>query len=219
MKYIASLIVAVALMIGSAVAQNGVFAPYVEGTVTSAPGNNNPSFNVGVGIESSSKHFLLDANGLFNSANSLVGAGYTGTLTGSAYYKLLSHVLVGGGANWVINTNGFSAKNFFTTARESANPFVGAGLQVKKVRLLADYQLPGRDALPNSRLVTLQGEYFATKHIRLVASVATNSYFNGTPAAPVQTGGGESVVRASGFSVAGQRVDVTQAGGGVKFVF
>ena len=196
-QFIAMFVMVLALLAGTAFAQNGAFAPYVTGTVTSAPGNNNPSFNVGGGVESSTNHFLFDVNGMFNTANSSVGAGYTGTITGSGYYKAFSHILIGGGASVVVNTNGFTAKNFVNTARQSANPFVGGGFQVKKLRLIATYQLPGKDALPDQRTVKLQSEYFASKHFRVVTSVTANSYING----------------------AATRVTVAQLGGGLKFVF
>src|ERR1700675_4102983 len=100
---------ALVLAVAPANAQNGVFAPYVNAGISGTSGGtiglSNPNYRVGGGIESSSKHLLLDVNAQFDSANlsGLKGlanssGGYTGTVTGSAYYKLGSHILAGGGA-------------------------------------------------------------------------------------------------------------------------
>jgi hypothetical protein len=166
-------------MVGSAFAQNGAFAPYVQGTITTAPGSpaTGASYSVGAGIESSTKHLLLDANGLFNTAKvtSGTGNGYNGTITAQGYYKLFGHVLAGGGADVVINTNGFTFGNFASTARTSANPFVGGGLQAGRFRSILTYQLPGKDAVPGQRLFQLNSELGLTKHIRLTVPVSVNS--------------------------------------------
>lgn len=179
MKIIATIIAAVVLMVGSAFAQNGAFAPYVQGTITTAPGSpaTGASYSVGAGIESSTKHLLLDANGLFNTAKvtSGTGNGYNGTITAQGYYKLFGHVLAGGGADVVINTNGFTFGNFASTARTSANPFVGGGLQAGRFRSILTYQLPGKDAVPGQRLFQLNSELGLTKHIRLTVPVSVNS--------------------------------------------
>jgi hypothetical protein len=205
LKLITTLLAAIVLMVGSAFAQNGAFAPYVVGTIQTAPGSasTGASYNAGVGIESSTKHLLLDVNGSFNSSNVTSGSGngYTGTLQAQGYLKI-SHLLAGGGANWVINSNGFSASRFISTARESANPFVGVGLQLGRLRSIATYELPGRDALQEQIKFGLNNELRVTKHVRFVVPLTINSYQSG----PLK-------------SLGGQRVSVAEAGAGVKFVF
>jgi hypothetical protein len=79
----------------------------------------------GVGLECSSNHILFDVNGGYHTANVMAGAGHTGTLQVSGYYKLFGRLIVGAGANWVINTNGFSTSHYINSARESFNPFIG----------------------------------------------------------------------------------------------
>src|SRR5271170_7909612 len=118
MKFLSLAVVAlfVALaFVSPANAQNGAFAPYADANISfTGTGNNvvgvnltgvsNPNYRVGGGIESSTKHLLLDINGQFDSA-SFAGiegvfkntGGYTLTATGSAYYKLGGVLLVGGG--------------------------------------------------------------------------------------------------------------------------
>jgi hypothetical protein len=181
MKRIAllAMFVATLLFAGSAYAQNGVFAPYVQGTITTAPGSpaTGASYGIGAGIESSTKHLLLDANGMFNTAKvtSGTGSGYNGTITAQGYYKLFSHVLAGGGADVVINTNGFTFGSFVSTARNSANPFVGGGIQAGRLRSILTYQLPGKDAVAGQRFLQLNSELRITKHIRLTVPVGINS--------------------------------------------
>ena len=83
------LIALLSLAVGLASAQNGAFAPYVQGSVSGTPGAGgafftgftSPSYSVGVGVESSTKHLLLDANGVFNTADSTTGAGHDGVIT------------------------------------------------------------------------------------------------------------------------------------------
>lgn len=194
-----TLFAALFLMLGvsAANAQNGAFAPYVQGTITTAPGSpaTGASYSVGGGIESSSKHLLLDANGLFNTAKvtSGTGSGYNGTITGQAYYKLGGHLLLGGGADVVINTNGFTFGNFVSTARTSANPFVGGGVQLGRLRSIVTYQLPGKDAISGQRSFNVQNELQVAKHLRLTAPISVNS-------------------------IAG-KYTATSVGGGLKFVF
>lgn len=197
MKLIASFIAVLALMVGSAVAQNGAFAPYVQGTITTAPGSTatGASYNVGVGLESSTKHLLLDANGTFNTASVATGTGngYSGILTAQGYLKIGSHLLAGGGADWVINTNGFTFSKFYSSARQSANPFVGGGVQLGRLRSIVTYQLPGNDAVAGQRFFQVQNELRLSKHLRATVPVSFNS-------------------------IAG-KYTATSVGGGLKFVF
>lgn len=197
MKLIATLFAAVVLMVGSAFAQNGAFAPYVEGTITTAPGSTatGASYNVGIGVESSTKHLLLDASGLFNTASVTTGTGngYSGTLQAQSYLKIGRHLLAGGGADWVINTNGFNFSKFYSTARQSANPFVGGGVQLGRLRSIVTYQLPGDNAVAGQRFFQVQNELRLSKHIRATVPVSFNS-------------------------IAG-KYTATSVGGGIKFVF
>ena len=110
MKKLMLFFAALTFLVGTAFAQNGAFAPYVDGAVSVSAANaesltstSNPNFKVGAGIESSTKYLLLDANAQFNSGNlsgfqGLVSntGGYTGRVEGSAYYKFFGKVLVGG---------------------------------------------------------------------------------------------------------------------------
>src|ERR1700676_50050 len=99
-----TVLVAALALVAPAHAQNGAFAPYatvgITGTGTgSVLTSTTPSGNVGVGIESSTKHLLLDVNFQNSFANGFsTASGYTGTVTGSGYLKVFKVVLVGGGA-------------------------------------------------------------------------------------------------------------------------
>lgn len=196
MKYIFTVLAAITLLVSGAVAQNGPFAPYVLGTISTAPGSSNENYSVGVGLESSTKHLLLDANGMFNTASVANGAGHAGTLQAQGYYKLFSHILLGGGANWAINTSTFNAKNFVNTARTSASPFVGGGVLLGRLRSILTYQIPSNsDPLPGQRAFNINSELGLTEHLRVVVPIAINSYDTTN------------------------RVTVTQVGAGLKFVF
>lgn len=230
---------------GAANAQNGAFAPYADANISiTGSGNNvvgvnltgvsNPNYRVGGGIESSTKHFLLDANGQFDSG-SFAGiegvfkntGGYTLTATGSAYYKLGGVLLVGGGAFYsnqvlsgtTLQEEGSSIKASFN--RNQVRPFIGGGFNFKHDRILVNYVLPGKDQVNgsvvgagtitgfNDRTVNAQNEIFLgtsglRKHIRLTQNVSISS----------QNGLGNLVSGVSGLRSAG-----VTAGAGVKFVF
>jgi|HubBroStandDraft_6_1064221.scaffolds.fasta_scaffold149157_2 hypothetical protein len=49
---------------------NQGLAPYVVGSIQTAPGSNIENYKAGVGLESSSKHILLDVNGSYDSCTS-----------------------------------------------------------------------------------------------------------------------------------------------------
>jgi len=220
---------------GVANAQNGAFAPYVDGSISfsgtgSVTSTSNPNFTVGGGVESSTKHLLLDVNAQFNSANisSLGGilsntGGYTGTATGSAYYKL-GGFLLGGGAFWSNQvasgqTLGESLSNVSFNYKQ-VRAFVGGGYQFKHDRIIATYLLPGIDQIQgaglqnaftgvNSRVGTVNNEIFLgttglRKHLRLTQTVSVASSNTNLQAA---------------FSSAGLRTSTVTAGAGLKFVF
>src|SRR5208337_4311257 len=77
MRSISMFLAVVALLIGTAFAQNGAFAPYVQagiGGSSTATGTSNitasnPNYIVGAGIESSTKHLLLNLDATFGTAN------------------------------------------------------------------------------------------------------------------------------------------------------
>jgi len=196
-KSLFTILAVLVLAVGSAFAQNGAFAPYVEGTITTAPGSTatGASYNVGVGVESSTKHLLLDFSGVFNTANVTTGSGsgYSGVLQAQGYLKIAKIFLAGGGADWVINTNGFTFSKFYSSARQSANPFVGGGVQLGRLRSIVTYQLPGNDAVAGQRFFQIQNELRLSKHLRAEVPVSFNS-------------------------VAG-KYTATSVGGGLKFVF
>ena len=229
MKFLSLAVVAllaVLAFVTPANAQNGVFAPYVNGGVSftgtgSALSTSNPNYNVGVGIESSSKHLLLDVDAQFNSAN-LSGVfnsngGYTETVNGSAYYKLHGFLLGGGAfysnqiASGTTAIEGLSSFN-----RNQVRPFVGGGFQFGFDRLLVNYVLPGKDTVAgantnglNDRTFNVSNEIFLgktglRKHLRLTQSLQLTS--SNTSLAQEFTGSG---LRAAGVT----------AGAGVKFVF
>ena len=193
---------------------------------------NNPGFQVGGGVESSSKNLVLDANIQFDSANlsGLSGVfqntgGYTGTATGSAYYKVGGKLLLGGGAYWSNQVaSGTSLSEELDIAKASFNykqirPFVGIGYQFNRDQLLVNYSLPGideinglgiRDSLKgiHSQTFTVNNEILlgtkgALKHLRLTQKVSFSS--SNTNLAGFFT---ESNLRTSGVS----------AGAGLKFV-
>jgi hypothetical protein len=189
MKRISMFVAVVAMFASTVFAQNGVFAPYVKGSVSSSAnaGYKNPDYTAGAGVESSSKYMLLDLNGSFDSANAVkTDNGYTGTVAGTAYYKLFGHLLAGGGATWQLNTaqvsnfvknfKGQSVRQVVDATRQSAHPLVGGGFQFSRVRVLATYALPGKDALTNERLVDVNSEIFIKKHFRLTQFAELNSY-------------------------------------------
>jgi len=181
---------------------NQAFAPYVIGSIQTAPGSSIENYVAGVGLESSSNHILLDVNGGYHTANVTAGAGHTGTLQASGYYKLFGRLMVGGGANWVINTNGFSTSHYINSARESFNPFIGTGLQFRNVRSVVSYQLTADDGIQEQIKFDWNSELALTRHVRFTVPVVVNSYQSG----PLR-------------SLGGRRVSVVQAGAGVKLVF
>lgn len=232
MKSFFSILAVMALVLlfaGAANAQNGAFAPYVDagislsgtGTITST---SNPNFIVGGGIESSTKHFLLDANGQFQSGNINVfgsGNGYTGSFTGSAYYKM-GGLLLGGGAfasNQIASgTSASQIFNSFSANYRQVRPFVGAGYQFKYDRLLVNYVLPGIDQIQaagftfngvHSQRAVVSNEIFLgtsglRKHLRLTQTITADS----------------SNTNLAGFATqAGLRGSTVTAGAGLKFVF
>jgi hypothetical protein len=155
-----------------------------------------------VGLESSSNHILLDVNGGYRTANVTAGAGHTGTVQAAGYYKLFGRLIVGAGANWVINTNGFATSHYINSARESVNPFIGTGLQLRNVRSVVSYQLTADDGIQEQIKFDWNSELALTRHVRFTVPVVVNSYQSG----PLR-------------SLGGRRVSVTQAGAGVKLVF
>lgn len=227
LKRIAMLFAMLALFAGLAVAQNGAFAPYVQGSVSYSAnqGQSNPSFNGGLGIESSTNALLLDLNGTFATANpadselnlvTVAGRGFTGTIAGSAYLKVTKHLLAGVGGSWAVTHADFESvvanglrsvlpKGIDATL-ESAHPYVGGGFQIKRDRLLVTYALPGKDALTNERIVPVSNELFLTKHLRLTQNVTFTSY-SGNPALTNLT-----------IPFNGVRVSAVSASAGVKFV-
>src|SRR5271170_2012004 len=132
-------------MVGSAFAQNGAVAPYVDAgiglsstvTGTGSVTASNPNYFVGAGIESSTKHLLLDVNGQFSSGNvRTFGQGtngtYAATVTGTGFLKL-GHFLVGGGAlyNNVVSGGKFSS---LIPTRNTFVPEIGGGYQFSRDR-------------------------------------------------------------------------------------
>lgn len=187
MKRFALLFAVVALLIGTGVAsaQNGAFAPYVtagvgvQGGQLDLAAKTNPNFAFGGGIESSTKHFLLDANATYNTADNVVTSnGYTVKADASGYYKL-GKFLAGAGVNESINnitpTAAEISKLKLASTYQGFHPYVGGGIQTAKFRALATYLLPAKDAQTNERITNLNAEIFATKHIRVTGGVQIDS--------------------------------------------
>jgi hypothetical protein len=181
---------------------NQAFAPYVVGFIQTAPGSGIENYVAGIGLESSSKRMLLDVDGSYDTANVTTGAGHTGLLQASGYYKLFGRIIFGAGANWVINTNGFSTSHFVNPARESVNPFIGAGLQLGNVRSIVSYQLTADDSIQEQIKFNWTSDVALTRRVRFTVPVVVNSY---------QTGPSRSL--------GGRRISVTQAGAGMKLIF
>jgi hypothetical protein len=205
-------------------AQNGAFAPYVDGSISLSGGGgvlttSNPGYQVGGGIESSTSHLLLDVNGQFNSANvHIFNSGYTGTVTGSAYFKL-GALLLGGGGYWsntvAAGTNPLTVFSSLSANYLQARPFIGGVIQTTRDRLLVGYVLPGLDQIQasgnvfsnvNSRTVNVSNEYILGKtglghHLRFTQNL---SFTSANTAASVST----SPTRTTSYS----------GGVGLKFV-
>lgn len=163
----------------------GIFQPYVDGSITTAPGapGNGQNYTVGVGLEADTRHFLFDGSGSYNSAlvTANPGNGHVGLFTLQGYYKIGGHLLAGGGATAVLNTGAFTAPNFVNTAKAAANPFVGVGLQVGRFRSIASYQIPVRGAgIPEQIKFTVNNEFALNRHVRIWVPLVINSYREGT---------------------------------------
>src|SRR5271156_6405197 len=217
-------LLAALVCVSPAKAQNGAFTPYVDASITGTGGGtvgfSNPNFRIGGGIESSTTHLLLDVNAQFDSANlsgfgGLVNSngGYTGTVTGSGYYKFHGFLLGGGAFYSNQIATGGTVGSFFTgisANRNQIRPFVGGGYQFSRDRILVDYVLPGRDNIAQlgdvnlkDRTVQIRNEFFLgksglSKHIRITQNLDINSNL---------------------LVGAGTRETNYTAGAGVKFVF
>ena len=219
MNKFANIFAVIVLMVGVAFAQTtptttateyygSHFAPYVEGFITNTPTSNNTvNGSVGAGVESNYEHLYVDANGLFNTTQA-TGGGYSGSFTAQAYAKF-GYVLLGGGASFVENSNSFSTyfnhcekagvKGCAVLVQNSANPFVGGGVQVGRLRSIFTYTIPAANALPGQQQFNVNTEFAATKHIRVVVPVQITTYYDGivspTHSATVgQYGGGVKLV-------------------------
>lgn len=193
----------------TASAQNGAFAPYADAGISfsstlSATGSltaSNPNYIVGGGIESSTKHLLLDINGQFSTSNIRTfgfgkGSAYTGTVSGSGYFKAGSHLLLGGGARYsdLVTGANFATLNPFANTN-SIVPFVGGGVQFKRDRFIANYVLPGRNSISGQREIDFHNEVFLTKgaHFRLTQDVNVISSIPLGPTTPRLTGSSAGV--------------------------
>jgi len=202
-------------MVGSAFSQNGAFAPYVDagiGGSSTFTGNgavtaHNPNYIVGAGIESSTKHLLLNLDANFQSADYRTfglasGDNYAATVTGTGYLKI-GHLLLGGGTLYRDNVIGGNIRSIIPNLQSTTFvPLVGGGIQFSRDRFTALYELPGRSGL-NQRTVDFNNEFFLTKsaHLRLTQQVSINTADTGVP------------------SIGSVRVSGGQAAVGLKFVF
>jgi|SRR5579863_4366992 len=211
-----SILATLALLVGSAFSQAApaaskptletTFAPYVAGSITTAPGTSGENYTVGVGVEHDGGKLYLDGSGVYSTALVTANPGqpHVGLFTVQGYYKLFGHVLAGGGATAVLNTGAIKTpKQFVDSARSQANPFVGAGLEFGRFRSIASYQIPIRgEGVPEQIKFNLNSELALTRHIRFTVPLVLSSY----QTSPLK-------------SLGGQRVTVAQAGAGIKVVF
>jgi hypothetical protein len=219
MKKLASLLFVLALTLGfatSSFAQTSAvktpttlettFAPYVVGSITTAPGAPGENYTVGVGLEHDGSRLYLDGSGVYSTAlvTANPGTPHVGLFTLQGYYKIKGHLLVGGGASAVLNTGAFTAANFVSSARTAANPFVGTGLEFGRIRSVVTYQIPmpGNGAIPEQIKFNVSNELALTRHIRFTVPLTINSYRTGNP-----------------FAGPFPRVTVAQVGAGLKLVW
>ena len=235
MKKLMLFFAALTFLVGTAFAQNGAFAPYVDGAVSVSAANaesltstSNPDFKVGAGIESSTKYLLLDANAQFNSGNlsgfqGLVSntGGYTGRVEGSAYYKFFGKVLVGGGAFWS-NQVATGTLNAFSTFKTSFNynqvrPFVGVGLNFSRDRFIVDYDLPGIDQIDSGGMAAFTGihsQVFTVKNEIILGKKGILKHVRLTQ----EVGLNSANTNLLAFSAAGIRTSAISVGAGLKLV-
>jgi hypothetical protein len=103
---------------------------------------------------------------------------------------------LGFGATTTLNTGDFAARNFLTTAKANANPFVGAGVEFSRFRSIVTYQIPvyGGTEAPNQLKFGLNNELALTRHIRVIVPVSVNSYNTGYRITVTQVGAGIKIV-------------------------
>lgn len=204
------------------------FAPYatVDVSTTSALGTGNPDYAAGVGIESNTKRFLVDANIRFSTADPAAltvagiknGTGYATRERAEIYYKLFGSVLVGVGANAYLQPTALVSVlrgervSIVRQIRAAAHPFIGGGVQLGRVRIIADYQLPGIEALPNERQFDVNAEVQIAKRIRLTGAASLMSYFNGASPSP------GVFITPVPYTQGNVRVTGTRVGAGLKFL-
>lgn len=208
-----SILAVLTLLVGSAFSQNGAFAPYVDASIgasSTITGNStatakNPNYSLGVGVESSTKHLLLDVNAQFNTANYRTfgltnGASYAATVQGTGFLKV-GKLLLGGGTFYKDTVTPSTLRALLPSAGQTFVPLAGGGFQFSRDRITALYELPGRSA-NNQRTVDFHNEIFLTKsaHLRLTQDVSLNSSVYGS-------------------SSINQRISGGSAQAGLKFVF
>jgi hypothetical protein len=209
---------ALVLMVGSAFAQSGAFAPYVDAgisgsstlTASSSVTAINPNYTVGAGIESSTKYLLLDVHANFNSQNyrtfgiSAIGSGdsYAATVQGTGFLKV-GKLLLGGGTFYQDTVTAKTIRGLFPNAGQTFVPLIGGGFQFSRDRITALYELPGRSAT-NQRTVDFHNEVFLTKkgHLRLTQDISLNTAVQNVPTTNIT-----------------QRISGGSAGVGLKLVF
>jgi hypothetical protein len=203
-KFLSLIVLMIAFLIATpAHAQNSAFAPYgtasISGTsVGSVLTPSNPNYAVGLGIESSTSHLLLDINGNFNGGIAAVrgavhnSGGYVIGLQGSAYLKL-NGFLIGGGALYsqqvaqgvTIQSTVTGLTTTISNNRNQIRPFVGVGYQFSRDRAILSYVLPGRDVTGSTssvsdRTVNFSNEIFlgrtgVTSHFRFTQNVSVST--------------------------------------------
>lgn len=179
-------------------------APYVVGSITTAPGASGQNYTVGGGLEHDGAHWYFDGNGVYSTAAVTANPGqpHVGVFTLQGYYKIGGHLLAGGGATAVLNTGAIRSGQFLNYAKAQANPFVGTGLEFGRFRAIVSYQIPVRgEGVPEQIKFSVNNELALTRHIRVGVPLTISSY---------QTG--------PFLSLGGHRVTVTQVGAQIKLV-
>lgn len=198
------------------VAATHVIAPYADfgvsasSTFTGTDGltASNPNYNAGIGIESDTRHLLLDANGQFYTGNvrtfsNFSKASFKGTINVSGYAKL-GFLLVGGGARYSDQVVSGQVSALIPSSINELVPYVGGGAQFSRDRFTIVYVLPGRSTSLNSREFDFHNELYLTKggHFRLTADVVGVTGDTGLPIRGLQ----------------GTRISGGSAGAGIKVV-
>jgi hypothetical protein len=153
--------------------------PYVSSVfgVNGNMGYRNPSAEGGVGLESRGVDYLFDANARLSWDRKLqTGDGHTIYASGMGYMRI-GQALIGGGMSY---------GNLQTSlwSKDRIAPVIGSLFNLRRMRIIASYQMAGSDKLNGAREVTGGAEFFLSPRWRLVEQVSLINYYpTGQPTA------------------------------------